>query len=340
MSWLGLQWQQPLWLLLLLALPAIVWVGTRRRPTLRLPTQPALAVAGRGPLAHAAHLPLALRCAGLALVALGLARPGVDAPAARDLSVEGIDVVVALDLSGSMQAVDFQPNDRLHVAKEVLDDFIRRRPSDRMGLVVFAGEAYTQCPLTLDHRVLRDILAQVRIGAIPDGTAIGDALATSLNRLRGSDAESQVVILITDGDSNSGTVSPLEAAKMAADLGVQVYTILVGRECAEPGGCPVPFPAGTDFFGNKVYRNVRIPTDPELLEAIATRTGGKAYRATDRASLEGNLQDVLEELEKSRLVDERQLANFQDRFSWFFVPGLLAVLLDLALAATVLRRFP
>lgn len=341
MSWGGLQWQEPLWLLLLLLLPVVVWASRgRRRPALLLPTTHAVVIAGRGPLARWAWLPLALRSVGLLLITLGLARPGVEEAAGRELSVEGIDVVVALDLSGSMQAVDFQPNDRLHVAKEVLDDFVRRRPSDRMGLVVFAGEAYTQCPLTLDHRVLREILGQVRIGAIPDGTAIGDALATSLNRLRASDAESQVIVLLTDGDSNAGVVSPLEAAKMASDLGVRVFTILVGKDCKEPRGCPVPFPAGTDFFGNPVFRDVRIPTDPELLEAIASRTGGKAYRATDRASLEGNLQDVLAELDKSRLVDERHMTNFQDRFSWFFAPGLLAVLLELCLAATVLRRFP
>lgn len=335
----GIEWQRP-WVLLLLLLLPLLWVRRRRQPALILPTFAALRAVGIGLRARLSWLPRALRTLALGLGILALARPVTPAQGGRDLSVEGIDIVVALDLSGSMQAVDFQPRDRLFVAKEVLDAFVRRRPHDRLGLVVFAGEAYTQCPLTLDHRVFRSILANLEVGQIPDGTAIGDAIATSLNRLRESEAESRIVILITDGDSNSGTISPLEAAGMAKDLGIPVYPILVGRECDDPRGCLVPFPAGSDLFGNRVYRDVRIPTDPGLLEAIAERTGGTFYRATDRDSLEGHLQDVLETFETSRLVEERQLSGYEDRFSWFLFPGFLALLLEVGLATTWLRRFP
>lgn len=338
MSLGGLEWQRP-WVLLLLLLLPLLFVR-RRRPALLLPTFSALRALGPGIRGRLAWLPRALRTLALALVVLALARPVTPAEGGIDLSVEGIDIVVALDLSGSMQAVDFQPKDRLHVAKEVLDAFVQRRPHDRLGLVVFAGEAYTQCPLTLDHRVFRSILRRLEVGNIPDGTAIGDAIATALNRLRKSEAESRIVILITDGDSNAGAISPLEAAGMAAELGIRVFPILVGRECDDPRGCLVPFPAGTDFFGSRIFRNVRIPTDPKLLETIARKTGGSFYRATDRESLEGHLQDVLETLEKSRLVEERQLTGFEDRFEWFLFPGIFALLVELWLTATWLRRFP
>lgn len=333
-----LQWQHP-WVLLLLLLLPLPWL-LQRRPSFRLPTFAALGAVGPGARARLGWLPLGLRTLALALGILALARPASPAEGGKDRTVEGIDIVVALDLSGSMRAVDFQPRDRLHVAKEVLDAFVQRRPHDRIGLVVFAGEAYTQCPLTLDHRVFRAILSRLEIGTIPDGTAIGDAIATSLNRLRESDAKSRIAILITDGDSNAGTVSPLEAAGMAEELGIPVYPILVGRECEDPRGCLVPFPAGTDLLGNRVFRDVRIPTDPELLEAIARRTGGAFYRATDRESLEGHLQDVLETYETTLLVEERQLAGLEDRFALFLFPGFLALALEFVLSATWLRRFP
>lgn len=339
----GLAFAQPWALLLLLAVPALllVWrMRQRRRPKLVFPPFAALLGAGRGSLARIAWLPSALGLLAIAGTALALARPVVDAPSARDLSVEGIDVLVALDLSSSMTAVDFQPNDRITVAKEVLDGFVSRRPNDRLGLVVFAGEAYTQCPLTLDHGVLRQVLAQVRIGGIPDGTAIGNAIGTSLNRLRDSEAKSKVVILITDGDSNAGTISPMEAAGMAKELGIPVYTILVGRRCDDPAGCKVPFPAGTDIFGRQMFKNLPIAVNPELLENIARETGGAAYIATDRESLEGNLQDALASFEKSRIVESRQLSNVTEIFDRFLLPALVFGCLGAVLAATRLRRFP
>ncbi|AKU89987.1 VWA domain-containing protein [Vulgatibacter incomptus] len=339
----GYELAEPWALLLLLAVPLIVWAaraGARRTPRLVFPPLLAVAQAGRGTLARLRWIPTALAVLAVGAAAIALARPVGHAAEARDLSVEGIDVVVALDLSSSMNAVDFQPKDRIHAAKEVLDDFVSRRRNDRIGLVVFAGEAYTQCPLTLDHGVLREILSQVRIGAIPDGTAIGNAIGTSLNRLRDSDAKSRVVILITDGDSNAGSISPMEAAGMAKELGIPVYTILVGRVCDDPEGCRVPFPAGMDVFGHQVFNNVKVAVNPALLEDISRTTGASSYIATDKASLEGNLQQVLAELEKTRIVEARQLSNVTELFDLFLLPALLLGCLEVVLSATRFRRFP
>jgi Ca-activated chloride channel family protein len=342
-NWANLTFARPwaLWLLALLPLLGFfAYRAARRRPRLALPTAALLRVAGRGPLARLGWLPDALRLGALALGVIALARPQLPEPTARDLTVEGIDIIVALDLSTSMNAVDFQPDDRLAAAKEVLADFISRRPNDRLGLVVFAGEAFTQCPLTLDHGVLKNIVGDLRTGEIEDGTAIGNALATALNRLRDSDAKSRVVILITDGDSNAGNVSPMQAAAIARDLGVKVFPIMVGKICDRPDGCPVPYPAGRDLFGRQVYRNVVIPVNPDLLEGIADTTGGNFYVATDRASLEGHLEDVLRTLEKSRLVEGRQLSRAREVFGFFLFPAFVLVAVELLLGATVLRRFP
>lgn len=342
MSLFGVDFARPWAFVLLLPVAFAIffaWRERRRRAGLHLPTLSALLIAGRGTMAKIHWLPTALRIGALGLCAVALAGPLDAAPAGRDLSVEGIDIVVALDLSTSMNAVDFQPEDRLGAARSVLDDFITRRPNDRIGLVVFAGEAYTQCPLTLDHGVLRDILAQVRTGAIADGTAIGNAVATSLNRLRESDAQSKVVILITDGDSNAGNVSPGEAAKMASELGVQVHTIMVGRECEEGADCRVPFPA-RDAFGRRVFRRVEIPVNPALLRDIAEATGGSFHVATDTRSLETGLQEVLSRLEKSRIVEARQLSDREERFERLLFPAFLLALVEIALASTRLRRFP
>jgi len=342
MELLGGGFARPWALLLLLGVPLAIAAAIRdrrRRAALHVPTLPALLHVGRGRLARIHWLPTALRCAALAACALALAGPLEAKPHARDLSVEGIDIVVALDLSTSMNAADFQPEDRLGAARRVLDDFIVRRPNDRIGLVVFAGEAYTQCPLTLDHQVLRDILGQLQTGAIADGTAIGNAIATSLNRLRESDAESRVVILITDGDSNAGNVSPGEAAQMARELGVQVHTIMVGRECEPGADCRVPFPT-RDVFGRRAYKRVEIPVNPALLREIAQTTGGTFHVASDTAGLAQGLQEVLSSLEKTRIAEVRQLADRVERFDFFLLPALLLGLLEVGLATTRFRRFP
>ena len=259
---------------LLLAQPVALWAlvpvalaislrfwWMRRRPQLTLPSVAALRTLPRTTAVKWRALPAILGALGLVLVTLSLARPQRRLSAARDVAVEGIDIVVSLDLSTSMRAADFKPKNRFFVATEVLKDFVRSRPNDRLGLVVFAADAFTQCPLTLDHAVLLNVIDRLRLGVIEDGTAIGNGLATAVNRLRASDARSKVVILITDGDSNAGNVSPLEAAQMAQSLGIRVYTVMVGK------GGKVPYPQ-QDAFGRTVYVDTEIPTNPALLQQL------------------------------------------------------------------------
>ena len=217
---------------------------------------------------------------------------------------------------------------------EVLKSFIESRQNDRIGLVVFAGEAYTQCPLTLDYRVLEELLEQVRTGVIIDGTAIGNALATAVNRLRESDAKSRVVILITDGDNNSGNISPQQAAQIARDQGIKVFTILIGK------GGRVPYPTGTDLFGRTLYEQVEIDVNPELLEGIAKTTGGGAYQATDRATLESGLAQVLDSLEKSKIYEASAAPSYDEWAARLFLPAAFCALFGLALRSTRLQGAP
>lgn len=325
-----------LWLLLTVpAVLAFALLERRFRAVLRFSAVGELVRGGRGVRPHLLWLPPVLRAAAVVLAVLALARPQERDARTRDLSVEGIDVMIALDLSTSMEAADFRPHNRLHVAKEVLSEFIEGRTNDRIGLVVFAGGAYTQAPLTLDYTLLREgIIKQLRTRVLEDGTAIGDALATSLNRLRDSDAKSRVVVLITDGDNNAGKMSPLDAAKAAAALQIPVYTILVGK------GGKVPFPAGTDLFGNPTWRDVEIPINPALLQEIARMTGGEYYRATDRDSLKQGLMKVLDSLEKSKLLEGGAAATYRELFHPLLLWAFALLALELLLKSTVLRVSP
>jgi Ca-activated chloride channel family protein len=275
-----------------------------------------------------------LQATALAAAVVALARPQARDAQIKDLSVEGIDIVVALDLSTSMEAGDFRPNNCLHVAKEVLAGFISSRANDRIGLVVFSGAAYTQAPLTLDYGVLKEVLRQLKTRVLEDGTAIGDALAVSLNRLRESEARSRVVVLITDGDNNAGKISPRDAAAMAKTLSIPIYTILVGK------GGKVPFPAGQDLFGNTAWREMEIPINPQLLEEISATTGGEYYRATDRKELEEGLRKVLDSLERSKLVDGGTVQNVRELFQPLLLAAFVLFALELWLRATVLRVLP
>lgn len=330
-------YQQPLALLLLALVPVglvFVWLEKRTRAVLRFSATALLAKQGRGLRVWLTWLLPAMRLAAVVMAVLALARPQERDSKIRDASVEGIDIMIALDLSTSMEAADFRPNNRLHVAKEVLSEFISSRANDRLGLVVFSGAAYTQAPLTLDYGVLKEVIRQLRTRVLEDGTAIGDAVATAVNRLRDSDAKSRVVVLITDGDNNAGTVSPLDAAKAAKALGVPVYTILVGK------GGKVPFPAGQDIFGNTAWRDVEIPINPKLLEEVATLTGGEYYRATDRAELKANLQKVLDSLERSKIIEGGVITNYRELFHPFLLWAFTLLVLELLLKSTLLRVFP
>ncbi|MDB4932641.1 MAG: hypothetical protein JWM10_5125 [Myxococcaceae bacterium] len=277
------------------------------------------------------HLPGALRVSAIVLVGLALARPQrVDAPDALELS--GIDIVMSIDLSGSMRAADLQPT-RLEAAKEVVGDFIQRRRSDRMGLVVFGREAFTVVPPTLDYTVLQRMVSALSLDLIDgSGTAIGDGLGTALNRLRHSDARSKVVVLLTDGANNAGHVDPREAAQLATALRVKVYTILVGT--AEEA----PVQQGVDLAGRPVYATARFPVDPQLLQDIATTTGGQFFRAVDRAGLAQSFHTILDQLERSKIADAG--ARYAELYPVLVAAALALLALEVLLASTRLRRFP
>src|SRR5215467_11298961 len=324
-----------LWLLLALPLLIAWWIlEGRTRAVFRFSGTGPLAAVGPGWRVHCVNLLPALRLSAVALAVVALARPQERDEKARDLSVEGIDIVIALDLSTSMEAGDFRPHNRVYVAKQVLTEFLESRTNDRIGLVVFAGAAYTQSPLTLDYAVLKELVKQLRTRVLEDGTAIGDALAISLNRLRDSDAKSRVVVLITDGDNNAGRISPLDSAAMAKALKVPVFTILVGK------GGRVPFPAGTDVFGNTAWREMEIPVNPALLKDISKTTGGEFYQATDRESLRQGLQKVLDTLERSKLMEGGAAAHYRERYQPFLLWAFAFAGVELLLRNSWLRVSP
>ena len=267
---------------------------------------------------------------------------------ARDSAeVEGIDIVLTLDLSLSMQASDIRPN-RFVATQQVVDSFIRRRPDDRMGAVVFGRDAYTLMPLTTDKTALRGAIAELELGMVDGrGTAIGNAVGTAINRLRDSEAASRVIILLTDGDSNSGNVSPEQAAGIAAALphplgnetpdgeerqGVKIYTILMGRSA------DAQVQQGTDIFGRAVWDRGNFPINPELLQQMAERTGGEYFQVTDRAGLERSFHTILDRLERSELEDQGRV--YGELFPAFAWPAFALLLLELLVGTFVTRRWP
>jgi Ca-activated chloride channel family protein len=321
----------PTWLLLLIALPLAWWWGRRRRrPALVLP---ALARADTLPSTWREHLrwaPALLRALAFTGVVLAMARPQ-ELAAGRPLTTSGVDIVLALDASGSMKAEDFQPRNRLEVAKQAAIDFVDERPNDRIGLVTFAGQAVTQAPLTLDHQAVTGSLRRIEIGGLRDGTAIGTALATAVNRLRVSEARSKVVILLTDGVNNAGQIDPLTAAETAQALGVRVYTIGVGTTGE------APYLIDDPRFGRR-YVRVVVRIDEEILREIAGRTGGRYFRATDPEAL-SQVYAEIDRLERSPLAGRRPVVRI-DRYAWLLAVVLGLVVAEGALRATVFRRLP
>ena len=249
----------------------------------------------------------------------------------RKVERKGVDLIFLLDTSLSMLAEDFKPENRLAVAKQEAEKFIRGRSNDRMGLVVFARDAFTQCPLTLDYDILVNLLNQIQIGMIPDGTAIGMGIATAVNRLRDSDAKSKIIILITDGENNAGKIDPVTAAELARTFKIKVYTIGVGR-----GGL-VPFPVNDPLFGKR-YVQAKVNIDEFTLKRIADITGGVFFRARDTQAL-SEIYSRINGLEKTELkVKEYQ--NFDEIFPLFLVPALLILAVEILLKNTVLLRIP
>ena len=276
------------------------------------------------------HIPFVLRCVALSLIVVAIARPQ-SAEHYTNTTTEGIDIVLAVDVSTSMLAKDFTP-DRLSVAKEVASEFISDRTGDRIGLVVFAGESFTQSPLTTDQSSLQTMLGRITSGVIEDGTAIGNGLATSINRLRESDAKSKVVILLTDGVNNRGEISPLTAAKIAKDMGIKVYTIGIGRR----GTAPYPI---FDERGREVdVVNMKVEIDEKILRDIAEQTGGEYFRATDKQTLEA-IYDRINQLEKSKVEVENR-TTLHEEFLVFVLCALAALLLEFIIEKIILKRIP
>jgi len=274
------------------------------------------------------HVLFILRMLVLILLILALARPQ-SSMSKHDVNIEGIDIVMAYDISGSMLAEDFKPN-RLEAARNVAINFINGRPNDRIALVIFSGEAYTQCPLTTDHSVLKNLFLSVKTGVIEDGTALGDGLATAISRIKDSKALSKVIILLTDGVNNMGSVDPLSAADIAKMYGVRIYTIGVGTT----GMAPYPFQTP---FGIQ-YQNVEVKIDEALLKQISKITKASYYRATSKTKLE-NIFSEIDRLEKSK-IDVTEFHKKSEEFMYFVLLAALILLMEIFLRYTVYRTIP
>ncbi len=317
-----------LWLLLLL-IPAIAWYVWRLKKNAASMNISSLSAFKKTPTPwkyYLRHFLFGLRLLAVAGLIIVLARPQ-STDKWEDRKIEGVDIVMALDVSGSMLAEDFKPN-RIEAAKEIGMEFISSRPDDRMGLVVFAGESYTQCPLTIDHAVLMNLFSEVKSGIIEDGTAIGMGLATAVNRLKNSDAVSKVIILLTDGVNNMGNISPVAASEFAVEYGIRVYTVGVGKN----GMAPYPFQTA---FGIH-YQNVEVKIDEEVLKQIAESTGGKYFRATDNQSLR-DIYAEIDGLEKTQL-EVRMYSQPREEFGLIMLIVLAIILFEQLLKYTILKN--
>ena len=324
---------QPIWLLALLLVPlAGAWEVYRTRQRsggIRFSNIEAARAAPRTLWTHLRSLPVWLRTGALTLGILALARPQVR-DVIRERSAEGIDIMLVLDTSTSMRAQDFEPN-RFEAARDVAAEFIQGRFSDRVGLIVFAAKAYTQAPLTLDYNFLLQMLSEVEVGIIEDGTAIGTALATSVARLEDSEAESKVVILLTDGQNNRGEVDPVTAAEVAETMDVRIYAIGVGAD----GEAPFIF---DHPFAGRQRQMVPVEIDEEMLTSVAERTGGQYFRATDKDALREIYREI-GELETSE-IEERIYTDIDERYALFLWPAFGLLLLEVLLSTTRLRGLP
>jgi Ca-activated chloride channel family protein len=334
-----MEFRDPYWLLLLVVVPmagltGVLW-GKKRKIAVRFSTLQILKATGGGVGSKLRHLLKLLRWAAVVLLIVALARPQ-KLLQERQTETEGIDIMLTLDISSSMLAEDFRPKNRLEAAKAVAAEFIDARVSDQIGLVVFAGQSFTQCPLTLDYDLLKQLLNRVRIelvtqGMIEDGTAIGMAIANGVNRLRASQAKSRILILLTDGQNNRGEVDPLTAASAAKALGIRIYTIGVGTM----GYAPYPV---RDQWGRVTYQQVQVEIDEDLLRQISAQTGGEYFRATDAETLREVYAEI-DKLEKSkiRVLQYRQKAElFSSYLGWV----LIFIFIEMLLSATRLRTLP
>ena len=320
-------------LLGLLVVPALLVLHyiylelAQRHPHLRVSTSIPWLVKKTTLASSIRHIPFVLRILALSLIVVAIARPR-SSEVIEKIDAEGIDIVLAMDVSTSMLARDFTP-DRISASKDIAIEFIAQRPTDRMGIVVFAGESYTQCPLTTDRAALINMMKEVETGLIDDGTAIGNGLATAIARMKDSDAKSRVVILLTDGVNNSGEVSPQMAVEIAKTYGIRVYTIGVGREGMAP--YPVMTPWGVEV------RNLEVEIDEDLLQQIADETGGRYFRANDNTKL-AEIYDEINQMEKARTTVD-SFPVYKELFGTYALLALLLILAELVLDWFVIRRF-
>lgn len=277
---------------------------------------------------YAIHGMFVMRLVALSCVIIALARPQTSSRG-QNVETEGIDIILAMDVSGSMLAEDFKPN-RIEAAKAVAIEFIDARPSDRIGLVVFSGESFTQCPLTTDHTVLKNLFAAIKSGMVADGTAIGMGLSNAVNRLKDSPAKSRVIILLTDGVNNSGSIAPLTAAEIAKAFGIRVYTIGVGTRGYAP--YPVQTPFGIQ------YQNMEVQIDEEVMQRIAEMTNGRYFRATSNSKLQ-EIYHEIDQLEKTR-ISVTEFRRYNEEFVSFVLVATVLLAAELLLRYTLLRSIP
>lgn len=324
--------KEMLWLLLVIPgiLAWYIWKNKTYTPELKVSSTQGFEGLQQPLKYYFRHSLIVLRILTMALLVVVLARPQ-SRSSWKDVKTEGIDIVMALDISGSMLAKDLKPN-RLEAAKEVAQDFIDSRPNDRIGLVIFSGESFTQCPLTTDHAVIKNLFASIHTGMVKDGTAIGNGLATSVSRVKDSNAKSKVVILLTDGVNNQGSIAPLTAAEIAKAFGVRVYTIGVGTigKALAPVGM---YPDGSYEYG---YVDVNI--DEKTLTEIGEMTGGKYFRATDNEKLKEIYQEI-DRLEKT-IFEEKNFTNKAEHFLPFAIAAALLLMIEFLLKNRVFRSIP
>ena len=326
MIWIHPEW---LWALLLLPLLVLLYIRYNKRHQAKLSLSAyRLLPKGSGWRSYLRALPFALELLALASMILALARPQ-DSSHWEERSIQGIDLVLAMDLSGSMQALDLKPN-RFEAARDVANEMIAARPNDNIGLVVFAGESFTLCPLTVDHDVILQMLDATEIGQLEDGTAIGLGLATAINTLRGSDNKSKVIILLTDGSNNAGDITPSMAAELAQQYGIRIYTVAAGTNGVAK--FPVQTASGIEY----VEADVQI--DEGTLRHIAQQTGGKYYRATDETKLHEIYKEI-DSLEKSRLTS-RSVSAYEERYMLFALLAIVLLGAAFLLRTTLLRANP
>lgn len=319
-----------LWLLLLL-IPMVLWYIFKKYQadaSLQVSSTGAFSEIPKSNKHLLFHLVFVMRCVAIALIVIAISRPQLS-NSVRSESTEGIDIMLSLDISGTMLAEDLTPN-RLEAAKNVAIEFISGRPNDNIGLVVFAGESFTQCPLTTDHAALINLFNGIEYGMIEDGTAIGLGLANAVNRIKDSQAKSKVIILLTDGSNNRGDVAPLTAAEIAESFGVRVYTIGVGKH----GMAPYPFqtPMGVR------RQNIPVEIDENVLQQIADMTGGGYYRATDNTKLKAIYEEI-DQLEKTKLR-VREYSKKSEEFTPYLLAAFFLLVCEVLIRNTVLRRLP